>query len=391
MKRKIVLKSDEYERYFFPLKILFKKNEKKSFSSIIREELDKIHPSFDQNCEVFSKVILQDKKLMLWVVVVHKSIFIKYNFKRVRKILVDNRTIRLRPKKSYFLFLLLSLIIIIGIFTFASKNLKSKNNMQSEQEPIQNAFYIEDDFKTKTITFDMVMNSLSLFSENTNPYFSLLNIRTDNSGTHLNTSLTLQIEKTFPEQLALFLKEDISFENTKVLYVNNSPTYTADLKFFTELSVSTPKESIINLRNLIIKSGGNLLYEDALSNEVKASISIGNILKLITLLSTEIEPLVFDSFEIHNLKQDEVEVYCKIAKEGFALFSNEEFVRFLDSYFFKSFFSNVKSTVPVVNEEKKEKVKENNDAVFGKITQRDGSTMIFYKSTEGKIESEVSP
>lgn len=391
MKRKIVLKSDEYERYFFPLKILFKKSESKSFSSIIREELDKIHPSFDQNCEVFSKIILQDKKLLLWVVVVHKSIFIKYNFNRVRKILVDNRTIRLRPKKNYFLFLLLSLIVIIGIFAFASKNLKSKNNMQSEQEAIQNTFYIENDFKTKTITFDMVMNSLSLFSESTNPHFSLLNIRTDNSDTHLNTILTLEIEKTFPEQLALFLKEDISFENTKVLYVNNSPTYTADLKFFTELSVSTPQESIINLRNLIMKSGGNLLYEDALSNEVKASISIVAILKLFTLLSTETEPLVFDSFEIHNLKQGEVELYCKIAKEGFALFSHEEFVHFLDSYFFKSFFSNMKPAVPVVTEQKKEKIKENNDAVFGKITQIDGSTMIFYKSTEGKIESEVSP
>lgn len=383
MKKTVTLPVTEYEVYYFPLALFFQKRDtnKKSFKTILRQELEKVHPAFD-NTSYFSRLVIKDKRIHVMVIVIQNTILSQYDKGKGKKIIAQGKTIYPVYKTYYAVFCVLLICLTgIGLLLWRSGNNHASSINVVDYVPTHSAAFIQEE--ARPLLLSDVMYALHTFSSDKKVSYESLSFTVTDTA----SVLMVNIHNAFPEELNTY------FENSrrkytaygKVTYQNNIPSYAASFTVDTSSVTSPPDETLVQLRTMILQNGGILLYEDSILYEIKASIPSRQFHSFIREISKEGIAFPIVQLTLSKEKNGDVGISVKTALQGAAFFSHTDVKEYLEDYFLG--VEDVKKnqqTKPVVQKENTLK-----GEVVGKVLQEDGTVKVFYKTKEGKLVSEV--
>lgn len=383
-----VIAKTDYEVYYFPLKqFLSKSGENRfSFNTQLRQELEKVHPSFDHNTIYFKKLIIKDKKLQLMIIVIQNTILSQYEMKRYKKITAQGIVLISRKNTHYLLFagILVGLVIVSVILWNTGKNSNNKAAVLEGITPV--VVEIKEITTEERFMFEEAIHALTmLFTDKKVHYEMFVFTR---SGINEESQLTVKIQSAFPEDLDKYFTElqKKYIDYGKVSYVNNNPTFTASFKINTPIITGESNENLILLRTLVIQNGGSLLYEDSLLFEIKALIPSKKVIELMRDIVGQNNRIPIEKIELYKEKNDEISIVIKTGNEGCNLLGTA----FFTDYMAAVYSQKINETNVVSKKSAAQTDKALQGEIVGKIQQEDGSTKIFYKTKEGKLVSEVS-
>ena len=399
------VKKDDYELYSFPMPFLLKRSRRKNY---ITKKLEQLHPCFSDNCCYDAKYKLQKGKLIAAVAVMDKLKLAEYRTGKQKhsslKFGEVNKLEFFNNEKLLNISLALGIALLTGIL-FISYILHTKKNSKIQtqkvtvskeikqvdaegliQENIAQAYNSLEDFLKTTKEVGGSIKNCSLFF--------LQNQNTDES-----YKMHLSMSNCFPQD---FLKETENVKSKRmfcsaVTYTNSTPEFSATLEGKAtkglQFEYQLSKPQINDIRLCVWNCNGILITDFSDEGTVEflsPNISLPKLLKNLENVCTK-----------HSIFPSAIEI------EGGAVNTNIKII-FAKKILSKKYnplvllerYNDIlfKQTLPKKNAQKNKVVIQKNNAStnsfkeeresFGKIIQKDGSILVFYKNGQGKIIGE---
>jgi hypothetical protein len=387
MNKPITLDKNDYELIFIPLeKIFFKKlNERTTVNSVVRNEVERQYPFYDIQSQVFYRLAVFGKKIVLAVIIMEAGALTKY---KNNKLVLQYNTLKMRVfynrKKMYLkAFILLMLFsVVVSAMPYINKKENKSGLIIVEENGNEDKTEIS---VNKTIEFSVLFNLLqSIRNECSCSVESLSIVLQPEKNTAL---ITLLLHGIFPEQIVSYFPavQRNNFEIDQVVYNNNSPSFTLALSAAIPENVNSEDGNLIELREILLNRNGILKYEKNNSKEIMALVNKKDMKGIFDALALDPDIGTVKSLSV-VLRNEFYEVTFEKGIQNISPFSSAEFC---------SFITGLVNT-PEKNKDIKEVPKEQKRSagiftgpIVGKIMNDDGSFKVFYKSTDGKLISEV--
>lgn len=397
--KKESVKKDDYELYSFPMPFLLKRSRRKNY---IAKKLEQLHPCFSDNCCYDAKYRLKKGKLFAAVAVMDKVKLAEYKTGSKRHVPLKfgekNKLEFFNSEKMLNISLVLAIVFLAAILSI-SYALHSKAKAQAGKSEKASSSTVAT--KTEAENFDKAIQqnivqayqTLDDFLQNTkksggrikNCSLIFLQDQNDEQAYKMNFSM----KECFPQD---FLKaEEDGQKNQRIFsavtYSNSKPEFSASLcgkaKSVIKLKQELSKSQIDDIRLSIWSCNGILLTDFSDEGIVEFLFQNKSTEKILEKLKTvckehsifpaaiEIEPGKFNT----KMKIIFAE---KINAEGF---NPLELLKDYSTVFTEKVLPKAKRSIPAKQNLSK-------DESFGKIIQKDGSVLVFYKNNQGKIIGE---
>lgn len=380
MNSKTKICKNEYELHIVSLKFLIKKKfeGKQSFKNCIRQEIEKVYPFLDLQSQIFYQLVIVKKALCIAVVIIEAGILQKYG--NSKKLYIDDTVVvkLIHNKKkvlSYAAACAFIIVVLSSVPIFHSSYSTVDSNPLIEEIVIQQIEKEEND----TIIFSELIDLLVEMYQKKE--YTVESISIEYKSSDEITEVVLSVTNIFPETLLECFSEiqrkQVSVGN--ISYNENIPSYCITVCTNAPVTVNNGLECL-NIRNIILESKGSLICENENSQNLKASFSSNSFHLFLDRMSetTSLEPI---KNIVISKNDDQYELSIDNAENSITPFVDKEFIEFLNTFFKQ------KKQKQILNTRKKEIKNTNN--IIGKILQENGDVKIFYRTSDGKLVSEV--
>ncbi|MCR5318764.1 MAG: hypothetical protein K6E22_11110 [Treponema sp.] len=407
--KKEYVKRDDYELYSFPMPFLLKRSRRKNY---IEKKLEQLHPCFSDNCCYDAKYRLKKGKLMAAVAVMDKVKLAEYKSGDKKhtplKFGDENKLKFFNSDKILNIFLAVIVSLLAGIF-FVSHTIHSKEKLQAarnkENKSPSSAMTAEgnaDDSKLQIhqnilLAYNTLDNFLQRTRTESGKIKSCSLIFLEDKNTEEAYKMNFCMSECFPQ--AFFDNEENKDGGQKIFspvtYFASKPEFSASLYSKSQnvirLKQKLSKNQIDDIRLSIWSCNGVLLTDFSDEGTVEFLFPNSSAEKLLEGLK-----LACDEHSIFpaaiEIEGGKVNSRMKII---FAEKIDEKdhnpltlINRNSNVFLPKNSPRETASKVPVLT--KKSYGRENSEKRedFGRIIQKDGSVLVFYKNKNGKITGE---
>lgn len=387
MNKPITLDKNDYELIFIPLeKIFFKKlNERTTVNSVVRNEVERQYPFYDIQSQVFYRLAVFGKKIVLAVIIMEAGALTKY---KNNKLVLQYNTLKMRVfynrKKMYlkaFILLMLFSVVVSAMPYINKKENKNEITIVGKYDNEEKTEISVNKNIESTVIFKLLQSIRNTYS------YSVESLSIAWQPEKNTALISLLLHGIFPEQIVSYFPAGYcnNFEIDQVVYNNNSPSFTLALSAAIPENVNSEDGNLIELREILLNRNGILKYEKNNSKEIMALVNKKDMKGIFDALALDPDIGTVKSLSV-VLRNEFYEVTFEKGIQNISPFSSAEFC---------SFITGLVNT-PEKNKDIKEVPKEQKRSagiftgpIVGKIMNDDGSFKVFYKSTDGKLISEV--
>ncbi len=377
---KAVLSKENYEIVYLDLReiITEKLKSRLPFRIIIRQEIEKRYPFLDFQSRISFHLYYSNKKIYLASVIIENGLS---NLKTgAGYIEMGNKKVKIFSyKKRVFSASIALICVFLGCAVLVNNNeIEETGNSSETNESI----YPVSDMIREPLQMENLFLALSSLVKDKTCVFDYLSLRADED--NQNIVCSIRFKGLFPEELmSSFSGEDRNrIKITDVSYNNNVPLLNAEIQADYTGVYRNDNKVLEMMREIIISTGGLMLYESTNEQTLRARIK-GSLLNNFLQSAAEKNSLMNMSSISFTKNDDASDIELVFGDIGFLPFSYPSLLEL-----FK------KIQVDKKNQETKKKPDEikkpdNEKILFGKVLLEDGTTRVFYKNKEGKMESEV--
>ncbi|MBP5695110.1 MAG: hypothetical protein J6X11_00510 [Treponema sp.] len=399
--KKEYVKKDDYELYSFPMPFLLKRSRRKNY---IAKKLEQLHPCFSDNCCYDAKYRLKKGKLMASVAVMDKVKLAEYRSGGRKHIPLKfgdgNRLEFFNSEKILNISLTFAIAALAGILLASHAiHTKTKSNTERQQQArqaviaeteentafdkaihhnIEQSYMVLDDFlQSARKTGGSIQNCSLIFLQDQNADQAY--------------KMTFSMKECFPQDF-LANSEDTPDRQSifsAVSYANSKPEFSASLygkaSKVIKLKQNLSKSQIDDIRLSIWNCNGILLTDFSDEGIVEFLIQNTSIKKLLENLKNICNE--------HSIFPAAVEIEAeKFNSRMKIIFAEEIKVEDCNPLALINKYSDVflEKDLPKAKAPRKKALTQNHQSkeCFGKIRQKDGSVLVFYKNSQGKITGE---
>lgn len=339
----------------------------KKWRSIIRSELEKLYPNFDNFTFWFVRDLYNPFAKNILTIVIEPEIYAAYRMQtKITKIIYKGKKYNIGRKVFKLIF---SIIFLLFFSHFILSALKGKNESSSLYNiPVEKEIVLETSVNETIFLFDFLQY---LFETNNNAEIKKISWEKQSSN---NENAEILLSKVYPEELSLFLEklsyENESFKIQKIAYLNNTPQVL--LSFFTKTPIEILEEvGIVNMRNIVFQTGGTILSETANVYELSFEIPKHSIVIFSQALQKTlvvVDKLFVEQTESHLL------ITLRLAKQG------------IDIGKIISYLKNANTKIPQRTLVEKKITNKPSDAItVGRIRDDEGRLVEYFRNKENKI------
>lgn len=339
----------------------------KKWRSIIRSELEKLYPNFDNFTFWFVRDLYNPFAKNILTIVIEPEIYAAYRMQnKITKIIYKGKKYNIGRKVFKLIF---SIIFLLFFSHFILSALKGKNESSSLYNiPVEKEIVLETSVNETIFLFDFLQY---LFETNNNAEIKKISWEKQSSN---NENAEILLSKVYPEELSLFLEkqsnENESFKIQKIAYLNNTPQVL--LSFFTKTPIEILEEvGIVNMRNIVFQTGGTILSETANVYELSFEIPKHSIVIFSQALQKTlvvVDKLFVEQTESHLL------INLRLAKQG------------IDIGKIISYLKNANTKIPQRTLVEKKITNKPSDAIpVGRIRDDEGRLVEYFRNKENKI------
>lgn len=339
----------------------------KKWRSIIRSELEKLYPNFDNFTFWFVRDLYNPFAKNILTIVIEPEIYAAYRMQnKITKIIYKGKKYNIGRKVFKLIF---SIIFLLFFSHFILSALKGKNESSSLYNiPVEKEIVLETSVNETIFLFDFLQY---LFETNNNAEIKKISWEKQSSN---NENAEILLSKVYPEELSLFLEklsyENESFKIQKIAYLNNTPQVL--LSFFTKTPIEILEEvGIVNMRNIVFQTGGTILSETANVYELSFEIPKHSIVIFFQALQKTlvvVDKLFVEQTESHLL------ITLRLAKQG------------IDIGKIISYLKNANTKIPQRTLVEKKITNKPSDAIpVGRIRDDEGRLVEYFRNKENKI------
>ena len=407
--KKESVKKDDYELYSFPMPFLLKKSRRKNY---IAKKLEQLHPCFSDNCCYDAKYRLKKGKLIAAVAVMDKVKLAEYKTGGKRHLPLkfgeENKLEFFNSEKMLNISLALAIVFLATILS-VSYAIHSKTKAQAAKATKVSSSTVAA--KTEAESFDRAIQQNIVQAYKTLDDF--LQSTRKSGGTIKNCSLifledqnneqaykmNFSMKECFPQDFPT--AEENAKESQRIFsavtYSNSKPEFSASLygkaKSVIKLKKELSKSQIDDIRLSIWSCNGILLTDFSDEGIVEFLFQNKSADKILEKLKNvcqehsifpaaiEIEPGKFNTkMKIIFAEKIRAENFnpLELLKDYTAVFVEKDLP--------KAKPLQTKAANPKATMTAKENLSK--DESFGRIIQKDGSVLVFYKNNQGKIRGE---
>lgn len=339
----------------------------KKWRSIIRSELEKLYPNFDNFTFWFVRDLYNPFAKNILTIVIEPEIYAAYRMQnKITKIIYKGKKYNIGRKVFKLIF---SITFLLFFSHFILSALKGKNESSSLYNiPVEKEIVLETSVNETIFLFDFLQY---LFETNNNAEIKKISWEKQSSN---NENAEILLSKVYPEELSLFLEkqsyENESFKIQKIAYLNNTPQVL--LSFFTKTPIEILEEvGIVNMRNIVFQTGGTILSETANVYELSFEIPKHSIVIFSQALQKTlvvVDKLFVEQTESHLL------INLRLAKQG------------IDIGKIISYLKNANTKIPQRTLVEKKITNKPSDAIpVGRIRDDEGRLVEYFRNKENKI------